>query len=72
MPKWMKIFIIIQIVDITLIDRYAYWNYLGYVDQGKTINYITKYMLKENEKFKEFKPKVLASQKKTTTQDKEL
>ena len=25
------------------------WNYLGYVDQGKTINYITKYMLKENE-----------------------
>lgn len=39
------------------------WNYLGYVDQGKTINYITKYMLKENENFKEFKPKVLASQK---------
>ena len=39
------------------------WNYLGYVDQGKTINYITKYMLKENEKFKKFKPKVLASQK---------
>lgn len=37
------------------------WNYLGYVDQGKTINYITKYMLKENENFKEFKPKVLAS-----------
>lgn len=39
------------------------WNYLGYVDQGRTINYITKYMLKENENFKEFKPKVLASQK---------
>ena len=39
------------------------WNYLGYVDQGKTINYVTKYMLKENENFKEFKPKVLASQK---------
>lgn len=39
------------------------WNYLGYVDQGKTINYITKYMLKENENFKEFKPKVLASKK---------
>lgn len=39
------------------------WSYLGYVDQGKTINYITKYMLKENENFKEFKPKVLASQK---------
>lgn len=39
------------------------WNYLGYVDQGKTINYITKYMLKENENFKKFKPKVLASQK---------
>ena len=39
------------------------WNYLGYVDQGKTINYITKYMLKENENFKEFKPKVLTSQK---------
>ena len=39
------------------------WNYLGYVDQGKTINYITKYMLKENENFNEFKPKVLASQK---------
>ena len=37
------------------------WNYLGYVDQGKTINYVTKYMLKENENFKEFKPKVLAS-----------
>ena len=39
------------------------WNYLGYVDQGKTINYVTKYMLKENENFKEFKPKVLTSQK---------
>ena len=39
------------------------WNYLGYVDQGKTINYVTKYMLKENENFKKFKPKVLASQK---------
>ena len=39
------------------------WNYLGYVDQERTINYITKYMLKENENFKEFKPKVLASQK---------